>query len=496
MPIAYSYKRFSSEKQARGDSLRRQTELAESYISSNPHLNLILDQERHLTDEGMSAYKGVHLKKGALGVFIRAVEDGQIEEGSYLLVESLDRLSRGQPSDALPQLIDLVKSGIVVVTLNDNRIYSEESISGTNGSFVLMQSLVGMARAFEESETKGKRVRAAWENKFKKIKDGIQLTKRVPFWLNSDRTVRLEKVAIVNRIFNDYVSGKGSKVIATELNNEQVETPTLAAKYWHESTVKKILNSSSVIGTLKTADGQSHEGYYPAVISKELWVEAQLTKGSDTRRRSIINRIMPSAEVNRPLAGLLKCTCGATIVRAAKTGRVRKDGTKNMWELLVCSRARVGGHGCLYKSLSYSKVLKAIKDSIPEASLLASSIDNELEVRGFDEAIFELQMSAQEAYAVLKTTRTPQSRAEYQRISSELEDLQEKRKQLVEAVGTVGSHVMGMLFKEPRMTNEWLRKVFKEGILDTLGESLSLTLQNGKVLEIALNASEEEGVAL
>jgi len=36
MTTAYSYKRFSSEKQAKGDSLRRQTELAENYIKDNP----------------------------------------------------------------------------------------------------------------------------------------------------------------------------------------------------------------------------------------------------------------------------------------------------------------------------------------------------------------------------------------------------------------------------------------------------------------------------
>lgn len=42
MPIAYSYTRFSSEKQAKGDSLRRQTALAETYIRDHPELNLQL----------------------------------------------------------------------------------------------------------------------------------------------------------------------------------------------------------------------------------------------------------------------------------------------------------------------------------------------------------------------------------------------------------------------------------------------------------------------
>ena len=64
MPIAYSYLRFSSEKQGKGDSLRRQRELALNYIERNPELELELDTTLNLTDAGLSAYKGVAQKKG------------------------------------------------------------------------------------------------------------------------------------------------------------------------------------------------------------------------------------------------------------------------------------------------------------------------------------------------------------------------------------------------------------------------------------------------
>lgn len=37
------------------------------------------------------------------------------------------------------------------------------------------------------------------------------------------------------------------------------------------------------------------------------------------------------------------------------------------------------------------------------------------------------------------------------------------------------------------MTNQWLRKVFKGGVLDVWEEKLIMTLQNGKTLEIDLN---------
>jgi hypothetical protein len=38
------------------------------------------------------------------------------------------------------------------------------------------------------------------------------------------------------------------------------------------------------------------------------------------------------------------------------------------------------------------------------------------------------------------------------------------------------------------MTNSWLRKAFKDSVLDAWKEKLTITLQNSKTLEIDLNA--------
>ena len=65
MTIAYSYIRFSSTEQLKGDSLRRQSELSKNYAEAN---NLELDTKLNLRDLGLSAYDKSNLKKGALGV--------------------------------------------------------------------------------------------------------------------------------------------------------------------------------------------------------------------------------------------------------------------------------------------------------------------------------------------------------------------------------------------------------------------------------------------
>lgn len=471
MPIAYSYRRFSSEKQSRGDSLRRQTELAERYIETNPQLGLVLDQSMDLTDLGMSAYKGTHEKRGALGVFLRKVEDGLIEEGSYLLVESLDRLSRAQPAQALPSLIDLVNSGITVVTLTDNKTYSQETIAGTDGTFVLMQSLVTMARAFEESETKGKRVRAAWQNKFNRITDGIQLTKRTPFWLTEQRELRTSESEVVREIFQLYSKGMGSYSIARLLNERGMPPPTKRGNYWSFSTINKLLSSKTVLGTLTTADGKEHEGYYPPVISTELWNECQRLRPSGKRTASKVSAA--------PLSGLFKCSlCGATVKKAIKTGRVRKDGTRNRWETLVCSRATTNA-GCVYIGLSHRLVLDTVLTMLRDLEFNApTESDFAGRIRNLELSVLGLENELEEAYEAFKATKTSDSRQRYQQIDSEVSEARQDLailKSNFEAIPlAVQDAALNRIFNSAQPNNADLRKVIREGTIDFVERSVTI----------------------
>lgn len=230
MPIAYSYMRFSSEKQAKGDSFRRQEELVKDYLASHPEIEL--DTSLSLRDEGTSAFKGLHAKKGALGVFIRLVDDGKIEKGSYLLVEHFDRLSREEILKAQTQFLQLINEDIIVVTLADGREYSRQSVNAN--PLELFMSIMMMVKAHDESAIKAKRVKDAWTQKMRKVSDGVQLTKRVPFWINrEDRTKKIdERVAVVKRIFKLSADGLGGQRITTMLNEEGVLPPTVKATKW------------------------------------------------------------------------------------------------------------------------------------------------------------------------------------------------------------------------------------------------------------------------
>ncbi|HEY2247309.1 MAG TPA: recombinase family protein, partial [Bradyrhizobium sp.] len=90
-PKAYSYLRMSTDLQLKGDSRRRQLDASTAYAADH---GLDLASDAQLEDIGISAYKGANVKDGALGQFLTAVKAGTVEKDSYLIVESLDRLSR------------------------------------------------------------------------------------------------------------------------------------------------------------------------------------------------------------------------------------------------------------------------------------------------------------------------------------------------------------------------------------------------------------------
>lgn len=105
----YSYLRFSDPKQALGHSADRQLQYAKAWAAER---GLILDESLSLKDEGLSAFHQRHVKQGALGVFLLAVDEGRIPAGSVLIVEGLDRLSRAEPIQAQAQLAQIVNAGI------------------------------------------------------------------------------------------------------------------------------------------------------------------------------------------------------------------------------------------------------------------------------------------------------------------------------------------------------------------------------------------------
>lgn len=123
---AVSYVRFSSHKQERGDSLRRQEAARDAWLARHP--GVVLDTSLTLADLGVSAFRGKHRAddKTALWHLLRAVESGRVTPGTFLVVESLDRLTREELGDAFELVLGLVNRGIRIVQLS-GRVHTTEA---------------------------------------------------------------------------------------------------------------------------------------------------------------------------------------------------------------------------------------------------------------------------------------------------------------------------------------------------------------------------------
>ncbi|MBX3549546.1 MAG: recombinase family protein [Xanthobacteraceae bacterium] len=346
--------RFSTPEQERGDSFRRQKTMAELYAAQNG-LDLVEDSYRDL---GVSAFRGANAVTGALRRFLDAVEEGQVPKGSYLLVESLDRVSRNQITAAQGLFLQIVGAGIVLVTLTNGRRYSTESINANPTDLIL--SILEMMRAHEESEIKARRLKAVWRSKRERASQQ-KLSSRCPAWLKlrEDRTafdVIEERADIVRLIYAETLKGVGQHKIAQSLNQKGVQTFGRSA-YWHRSYIKKILENPAVAGVLLPHETEHVgsrrirkpcevvENYFPRVVDQDTFTRV---RAMHFRKAPVVGRGSRSVHM---LAGLARCPiCGGTMTRVNK-GSSAKGGHP----YLVCAEAKAGA-GCQYKSVRVEQV--------------------------------------------------------------------------------------------------------------------------------------------
>lgn len=374
-PRVYSYTRFSTPEQAQGDSLRRQTEGARKWTERKTAERLqaglpplCLDESLRMHDLGVSAFRGANVADGSeLGAFLFACRQGLVPLGSYMLVESLDRVSRMTPRKVQRVLDDIVEAGVTIVTLNDGQEYDEHRLD--NDPTALLIALMVSWRAHEESKTKALRLTEAWKEKRRRVREGIdvKLTAKGPAWLRWDGEAWREKPEhgdTVRRIYRLAIQGVGEHRIAFMFNTEGV--PVMGrGKMWHRSSVSKILRNQAAIGTLvpgrmEYTRGKSERrfeppipGAYPASITEADWLTVRALK--DGRAPAVRGR-GAQAPLSNVLAGLARCPeCGATMTRVFKG-----SGTKGGKPKLVCTRAKAGAADHSYRSVDLPKVQDAL----------------------------------------------------------------------------------------------------------------------------------------
>jgi DNA invertase Pin-like site-specific DNA recombinase len=432
-PRAFSYIRFSTPEQIKGDSLRRQLDLSAQYAKEH---GLALDDKLTFRDCGVSAFDKSNLASGGkLREFLDAVDHGHVPPGSFLLVESLDRLSRAKIREAFRLFNEILDKGITIVTLADGMTYSPESDDSHRDFISLVVSLSIMSGAHEESVTKSRRLKAAWSAKRQGI-DQKKLTCQCPAWLRlrADKTAYEpvpERVAVVRQIIDLVRSGQGKGAIAKRLNESGIPSIGWRNKdqTWFGSYVTKIVKSRALIGEFqphrveggkRVPVGVPVRDYFPRVLSDEEFallqdlISERGRKAGGNRGRSFSNLF----------TGIAKCGyCGSSMLFVDKGEDKRGNRSNRSNRFLVCHKAKRGA-GCHYVSWVYADF---------EESFLnyATRVDFERFVKTTNDAGAELR-SVNDKLIVERASRT---------------DLIARRDRLVEAIAGGEVKPMGVVDK-------------------------------------------------
>jgi DNA invertase Pin-like site-specific DNA recombinase len=349
MKRAYSYIRFSSKKQLKGGSRRRQTKLSAAWCKKHGYT---LDESLRLGDLGVSAFRGRNVTDGAFAGFVEAVRLGKVARGSVLLLESLDRLSRDQIGEALTLFISLLRQGVEIVTFVPERRYTYKSVNDLPG---LIEPLVVFSRSNEESQMKSHRAKEEWDAK-RACAAQRPLTKSAPAWLRlrADRSgwdEIPERVQTVKRIFQMARDGHGIQRITADLNGSG--TPTMGrGKRWNVSYVWLILRNRAVTGEFQghvKEDGKRMPvgtpvaGYFPQIINDVEFYQAQAAV--EGRR---LSRGRRGRHVRNLFTGILRDA------RDGQTMVLVTESDSNRSTRLISSGARNGAKGSTYTTFPYN----------------------------------------------------------------------------------------------------------------------------------------------
>lgn len=295
--LAHSYLRFSSKRQERGDSVRRQTTLGDAWLAKMPGLRW---SDLVLRDLGVSAFKGANLTRD-LGRFIALAREGvEVRPGDYFVIEQVDRLSRQAAYQALPLVTELVDLGIRIVDLDLGgtvKIIDRDYL--TTNQWALIELVLKFANAHEHSKKLSMRVLEARGAAMTALRTtGAKIRQRLPAWIRKGEAgfeFIPERAAAMRRMIGLAMSGMGRVSITATLNREGVPpvSDRHCTKNWEDSTVGFYLRSRLLVGeyqpTEVAADGKRVPsgaplvGYYPALLSEEEFLKLQAIL--DTRAR-------------------------------------------------------------------------------------------------------------------------------------------------------------------------------------------------------------------
>lgn len=370
MAKAYAYIRYSRIEQQSGDSENRQFNALERFTATTS-----VAVEEVIYDRGKSAFRGDNARSGNFKEILERIAKRTIRKDDFLVVESIDRITRQRVLDGVELLQGILKKGIKIYTTNDEKIYSYSDPSRDFETLVMIALIA--QRANEESETKSKRLKASWNKRREKAQNGEVIIKAgsgVPFGLrvveNRFEIVEEERQEI-EKLFKLLLE-MGVNTAIARLNETSL-------KRWNNGTLNKILRAKTVIGCMPVckveynSEGKSRkvvtgfiENYYPKLIETSLFYKAIDAMGKRKIKGWTGNKSEQDFNIFKHQ---IYCqSCGGKMYYDHRGSRYKDK----IYPFFKCDNARVQKHICSAENVRFEYVLCCFLRCIKSIKRLAN----------------------------------------------------------------------------------------------------------------------------
>ncbi len=258
--------------------------------------------------------------------FLRLMKDCRRGRIDRVLTKSVSRFARNT-KECLEAVRELKTLGISVY-------FEKENIDTSELSSEMLLALHSQF-AQEESISISKNCRMGIQ---KRMADGTYKNSSMSYgyeYIDGEIHINEPEAAIVARIFDEYLAGKGAYAIAAEFNREGVENPRNSLE-WYPQLIQNILINERYVGdslyqkrcTTDTLPFRKlyNKGYKPQyyvsnthvpIIDKEKFEAAQRIR---EQKSKVYYRDAPYSRY--PLSKKIKCSCGSTFKRKKVGERV------------------------------------------------------------------------------------------------------------------------------------------------------------------------------
>ena len=377
--ITALYERLSRDDELQGESnsIKNQKQLLENYARKNGYSPI-----RHFTDDGVS---GTTFEREGFQAMIAEVEAGNV---GAVIVKDMSRFGRDYLKVGFYTEVMFKEKGVRFIAINNGI----DSANQQDSDFTPFLNIMNEWYARDAS----RKIQAVFKSR---MQDGKRVSPSVPYgYLRSPEDkqkliIDEEPAAVVRRIFQMIIEGKGVTAIADILTAEKVLIPSAYAKIhcpendhskgftnpylWSATAVSYILEKQEYMGhtvlgktisvsykTKKRRKAEPDElmifkNTHPAIVDEETWYLAQ--KLRKTVRKPSYDR------PPHPLTGLVYCAdCGHKMTHRQPSPTKKKKYDAD--DAYICGSYRQRTRNCTMHFIKTSVLWELILTAIREVS--------------------------------------------------------------------------------------------------------------------------------